>query len=258
MSADVADHQAHMSIGRLGDVEEVAAQKRPVTPRVVARRDPDRVVADQRSRCKPAFQAGDLTRLGLGQAKLLAGLVGLTATDRIANRSRQLIAIHMALDQIVLRACLDGAGAGRLLAEPGEDDQRNPRRLRTKTHDGVKSLSVGKLQIQQQTVDVVLELCERLCECTGAGEPGSGKGAFEQILDEQGIAVVVLDQQNAEVIARSGHHLSPRAGQHSRPLPICARACDHCCEKIVAAYARRIPACRLLADNSSYSRRWWR
>ena len=219
MPADVADHQAHVTIGSLGDVEEVAAQQCPVAPRVVARRDPHRVVADQRSRRKPAFQSSDLTRLGLGQTKLLAGLVGLAATDRIANRPRQLVAVHMALDQIVLGAGLDRPDAGRLVVEPGEDDQRNPRRLCTQTHDRVKPLSVGKLQIQQQTVDVVLQRGEGLCECACASESGPGKRTFEQVLDEQGVAVVVLDQQHAEVIARAATVRSPEPGSAAVSSP---------------------------------------
>jgi hypothetical protein len=198
VAANVADDDTQAPVGRLHRVVEVAAQQGAAAPRARAGGDPGGAVGNHRPRGEPPFQPCGFLCLCLREHQLTLGLVGLATADRVADRARQHAAVDLALDEIVLCARLHGGGPGRLVVEPGQHDQRDRRPLHANPGHGIQTRGVRQLQVEQHAVDLRFGSSERLGERAAAGNPRSGQDFRELVLDEQRVAVVVLDEQQRE------------------------------------------------------------
>ena len=66
--------------------------------------------------------------------------------------------------------------------------------------DTVHADRVGEPEVQQHARDVLVEEADRLPDAARPDQPGLGS-VVQQLLDEQRVAVVVLDQQHARLLA---------------------------------------------------------
>ena len=129
--------------------------------------------------------------------ELLARLVGAPALDRVADRARQPLPVDLALDQVVLRAGGDGLDAAPLVVEPGEHEHRQVGAVGLEPVQRREPVRVGQVEVQQHAVDLVELLAPRLRERLRAHDLDERAADGEQLLDEQRVAVVVLDEQDA-------------------------------------------------------------
>ena len=115
------------------------------------------MLADQRSRREAAFQADDLALLCLCQAKLLLSVLGLASADRVADCARELIAVHVALDEVVLCTSLDRGSAGRLVGKPGQHNQGQLRRLRSNLVHALRPLAGDRAPALAATLGALID-----------------------------------------------------------------------------------------------------
>ena len=96
-----------------------------------------------------------------------AGVFEGLALDGVADRAQQPVRVDPALDEVVLRALLQGFDGQRLVVEAGQDDQRNVRRRGVGAPHGLEALGVGQSEVKQDDVDRALgEVLSRRRSCT--------------------------------------------------------------------------------------------
>ena len=198
MAGDVADHDVDGAVGGLDGVVEVAAEQRPLASRPVVGGQPQRRVADQRRGQQAALQPRVLLGVGARELELLAGLLGAPALDRVADRARQPLPVDLALDQVVLRARGDGLDPAPLVVEAGEHEHRQVRAVGLDLVQRRQALRVGQVEIEQHAVDLLVLPAPGLRQRRGAHDLDQRAADREQLLDEQRVAVVVLDEQDAD------------------------------------------------------------
>ena len=84
-----------------------------------------------------------------GLARVLEGL----ALDRVAHRPKQAVRVDPALDEVVLRALLQGLDGQRLVVEAGQDDQWDVGRGGVGAPHAFEALGVGQAEVEQDDVD---------------------------------------------------------------------------------------------------------
>ena len=161
------------------------------------RAQPQRGVGDQRRRQQPALEAGVLLRVQARDLELLARLVRAPALDRVAHRARQPLTVDLPLDQVVLRARGDGLHPAALVVEPGQDEHGEVHAVGLERVQRREPLRVGQVEVQQHAVDLLELLAAGLRERLRAHDLDVRAADREQLLDEQRVAVVVLDEQDA-------------------------------------------------------------
>ena len=133
-----------------------------------------------------------------GELELLPRLVGAPALDRVAHRPREALPVDLALDQVVLRAGGHGLRAAHLVVEAREDEHRQLHALGLELVQRGQAMRVGQVEVEQDAVDLLEVLAPRLGERVGADELDVRTADREELLDEQRVAVVVLDEQDPD------------------------------------------------------------
>ena len=123
--------------------------------------------------------------------------------DRVPDHAVQHVPGDLALDQVVLRS-----GPHRLLAEvlaglPGQHDDGRLRLDAQQLPQPLQALRVGQAQIEQHA-GRVRDQGRGLAEGPGPLHHDRGVHLPQELLDEQGIAVVVFDQQDGHLLVAAG------------------------------------------------------
>ena len=199
VAADVADDDVQGAVGPLDRVVEVAPQQPALPARLVADRDLDTGIGDQWRGEQPALEPGVLLLAGVGVPELTTDPFPADAFHGVAQRPGQGGAVDGVLEQVVLRARPHRLRAQRLVVASGEHDDRRAVAGPQDPLQRVEALGVGQGEIQEHAVDGV----ERLF---GLGDgpdppqrhrqPAHRLGVGEVLTDEQGVPVVVLDEQH--------------------------------------------------------------
>ena len=184
--------------GVLHRVVEVAAQQRAPAARAVVGGQLQAGIADQRGRQQAALEAGVLLGVQARDLELLARLVRAPALDRVAHGARQSLPVDLALDQVVLRARGDRVDAAPLVVEAGQDEHGQVHAIGLERVQRRQAVGVRQVEVQQHAVDVVEVLAPRLGERHRPHDLDVRAADREQLLDEQRVAVVVLDEQDAD------------------------------------------------------------
>ena len=208
----------------------MASRKSPPSTagaRVVAGRGVERATLQPQQRQQAASQPVVLVLAAGGQQQLLGDDLGPPALDRVAHDPGQPSAVDVALDEVVLGAGRDGGEPEGAIAQTGQHDDRQRRRRLAQLGERVEAGGVGQPEVDQRAG-------MRRGGAGGVGDrahPGDRPRlvlVVEQLLDEVGVTVVVLDEQHPMVLA--GCRLSPGllSGQHddlllhrASPLPRC-------------------------------------
>ena len=196
--ADVADDHVQPVVADLHDVEEVAAEQAHRPPGAVERVHRDLGGLHQRLGQQAALQAG---RLGLAQLHLaqpLGVLVGPLALDRVAQRPDQQHAVDLALDQVVLGA-LGDRGDARGARRSGRSARR-PRRCRPPPAAcaGRRCPRRRAGPRSSRTHWTPRIIGRGLAQAAGHHQVERRLGLAEQLPDQEGVALVVLDEQDAQ------------------------------------------------------------
>ena len=117
--------------------------------------------------------------------------------DRVAERACEQHAGGGALDQVVLRAGGDRLHSAALVVEAGEHEHGESRRQRAQLAQPVEPLRVGQVEVEQHAVVAREPGADRAGERGCAVELHLRAGVGQLLLDDQRVAVVVLDQQDS-------------------------------------------------------------
>ena len=156
-----------------------------------------------------------IARKILRDAQFALGFLGLAAHDRVPDHAVQHGPGDLALDQVVLRS-----GPHRLLAEvlarlPGEHDDGRLGLDAQQLPQPLQALRVGQAQIEQHAGHLRHE-GRGLAE--GAGPLHHDRSVYlrQELLREQGVAVVVFDEQDRHLVvaARGGGGIKLRVTCH--------------------------------------------
>lgn len=144
----------------------------------------------------------------------------MLALDRVPDGAHEDVGLQAALDQVVLGPRRDGGEAGLLLGEAGEDDHGGLGGVGQHLVEGVESVGVGQVQVQQDALRrLALQPGQGLREGARATESDVDPAVRDQLLDEEGVTLVVLDEQDARgksAPQRAGAVLLDRRGLPSR------------------------------------------
>ncbi len=110
----------------------------------------------------------------------------------------------VALDQVILRPGPDGLLTEVLVGQAGQDDDGGVRLLPQQLLQAVEAARVGQAQVEQHAGRAAEQL-RRLGEQPGPLYLGPDARLAEQFLDQQGITVVVLDEQDPGLVCVSCH-----------------------------------------------------
>ena len=199
MPADVADDRVQRAVAALDDVVEVAAQQRLLGAGLVAGEDPHLRVLDQRGGEQTALQAGVLVGAQPGVAQRPAHPVGAAALDGVAHGPGQRGAVDEVLDQVVLRTDPHRVGAELLVAQAREHEHGRAVGVEQPAQ-ALEAVGVGQRQVEQHAVDG-LRVVQRglgVGERLGALEVDGEVGVGEVLGDQDGVGVVVLDEQHPQ------------------------------------------------------------
>ena len=106
----------------------------------------------------PASRPSDFDLLGLEQlvrghdARVLEGF----ALDGVSHGAQQAVRVDPALDQIVLRALLQGLDGKRLVIQAGQDDKWDRGCRGVGAPHGFEALGIGQSQVEEDHVDLAL------------------------------------------------------------------------------------------------------
>jgi hypothetical protein len=89
-------------------------------------------------------------------------------------------------------------GPAALVVEPGEHDDRRRVAVRAQVAQRLQALGVREREVEQHAVDPVRRDPRRVGERLDALERERGARDRQQILHQQGVGVVVLDQEDLE------------------------------------------------------------
>ena len=121
--------------------------------------------------------------------------------ERELQRAPERPIVHLALDEIVLRARLRGRHADLVISKPGHHDHARGVRHFERAAKRLESRLVGQAEVEQHDVRFVgmrREVLERVVERLDV-QQGVRLAAFlEHFVHEAGVARVVLDQQDSD------------------------------------------------------------
>lgn len=203
---DIPYDRVDRAVHGLDDVVEVTAQQAVGAPRLVPGDGLEVVAAQQRDGEEATFQPGVLLGHLLVRAEGSRGLFDLLALERVAEGPAQRLRVEPSLDEIVLRTGRHGGEARLALGQAGEDHDGGVRGAADDTGDGVDSLRVRQVQVEQHTDrsgaggQEPLGLGQRLAP----GERGVQVAVGEHLLHEERVARVVLDEQQDRVAGPQG------------------------------------------------------
>ena len=161
-----------------------------------------RVVEDRHGQ-QPALQARGLLGQDLGGPQLLADAVGLAALDGVEDRPAQAVAVEAALDDVVLRAGRHGIDAALVVAISGEHEVREVRGGLAQALRATSPLASGRPRSSStQSNGSRREQREPLGERLRAVHLDRRSLLAQQLADQEGVAVVVLDEQHPNEVAR--------------------------------------------------------
>ena len=139
----------------------------------------------------------------------LLDLLGPLAFDAVADRAVQEVTVHLALDEVGVRALAQGVDRHLLVGEAGDHDHRDVRGDGTDLDQGREAVAVGQVQVEQDRIERPFGQ-----DGQGIGEPihrghvvPLGVHLGEHLADEPRVAGVVLDQQYPERLWVRGHRL---------------------------------------------------
>ena len=202
MAADVADHQVHRVVGRVDEVVEVAAEQGAFAARAIAGADEQRAVVEDRHGQQPALQARGLLGQDLGRPQLLAHAVGLAALDGVEDRPPQAVPVDAALDDVVLGAGRHGVDRALVVAVAGEHEVGDVRRGLAQALQGDQPAGVGEAEVEQDAVEGLGgQQPDPLGEGLRAAHLDGRPLLAQQLGDQEGVAMVVLDEQHAHDVA---------------------------------------------------------
>ena len=198
VATDVADSDADRAVLELDGVEEVAAEQGPSATGLVPDGPVEAGVADDRAGHQAPFHAGALGLEQEGLAQLAGRLLALAPGDGVADRPGQRLVVDPSLDEVVLGPEQDRLGRRRR----GRSSRSGPPTAApTGVHDrsyGVESGHVGKSEVDQDAVGTAIELGQSVGQIPAPDELVAATGQLEQLPDEEGVAGVVLDQDDPQ------------------------------------------------------------
>jgi hypothetical protein len=196
MPTYVSNHHLQAAVWSANEIVEVAAKQRPAAASSVTTGDPRVRACEQRARRKPAFEARNLARLHVCEQQLALSFLGVTPANRIANRTHKLIAIDVALYEIVLGTGLPGGDARSCVVKPCQHDERDPLQPLAKPPNRGKASGVRQREVEQHAVDRRREPPKRVLE-RAALQNACIWQPFEQlVLHQLRIALIVLYEQH--------------------------------------------------------------
>ncbi len=196
------------------------------------RRDPQPRVGQQRGRQQTPLEPGILLGLDLGDAQLPLGFGGPPALDRVPDHAVQHVPGHLALDQVIL-----GSRPHRLLAQvlariAGQHDDGRFRLDAQQLPQPLQALRVRQAQVEQHARGIGHQ-GRGLAQRPGSLHDDRGVHVPQQFLDEQGVAVVVLHEQD-------GHLLGVGLGGRGLKLSV---TCHGDLPRVAAVSASEYPKC---------------
>ena len=194
-AADVTDHHVHPAVSALDQVEEVPADQHLATAGAVSRGDGQPGVGQQRGWQQATLQPGVLPRIDLRLAQLLLDLLEPAALHRVTDDPVQQRPVHLALDQVILRARADRRGAEMLVGQPGQHDHGDLGHVLLEPVHALQLVRIGEVKVEQHAGRRGQQW---LCLGDRPHPVKGDRGArFRQVfLDEKGVPVVVLDEQH--------------------------------------------------------------
>ena len=139
--------------------------------------------------------------VGFGGFLLLPELrLDAFAFDGVADGAGQQPAVHLALDEIILRAVPDGVDGELFVGQSGQDDDGHVGRLGENGLERPESPAVGEIEVQQDQVDVVtLQAGKPLAEVLDPDHLVDAVGLFvRHQLNQPAVAGVIFHKQNLE------------------------------------------------------------
>ena len=201
--ADVADHEVHGAVRRVHQVVEVPSEERPLAAGAIPGADEQRRVVEDRHGQQPALQARGLLGQDLGGPQLLADAVGLAPFNGVDDRPAQAVAAEAALDDVVLGARRHGIDAALVVAISGEHEVRQMRGRLAQALQGDEPAGVRQAEVEQDAVEGLRrEQREPLGERLRTVDLDRRSLLAQQLADQEGVAVVVLDEQHPDQVAR--------------------------------------------------------
>lgn len=176
---------------------------------------PEPGVADERLGEQPPLEPGVLGGPQLRGVQAAQLGVGPRALDGVADRPGQQGTVHLALDQVVLRAGRHGLHGALLVGQAGQHEHRRVRSRLPHRQQPLQPQSVGKAQIQQHSLEARAGVGDRLGHGAHPGDLDVGAGLVEQIAHQEGVAGVVLDEEHLHGVdvgqgaCRHAHRRSP-------------------------------------------------
>jgi hypothetical protein len=171
--------------------------------RAVAGADEQRAIVEDRHRQQPALEARGLLGQDLGRAQPLADAVGLAALDGVEDRPPQAVAVDAALHEVVLGAGGDRLDAALVVAVAGEHEVRDVRGRLAQALERVEPAGIGQPEIQQDAVErLAAQELESFGERLRPVHADRGRLLAQELRDQERVAVVVLDHEHANELAR--------------------------------------------------------
>ncbi len=194
-AADVADHHMHPAVGPFDQVEEIPAEEHLAAAGAVPGRHGQPRVGQQRRRQQAALQPGVLPRDDLRLAQLLLHLLEPAPFHRVPDDPVQQRPVHLALDQVILRTGTDRLGAEVLVCQPGQHDHGYLGHVLLQPVHPLQLVRVGQVEVEQHAGRRGQQRL-RLGDRPHPVEGNRGPRVQQVLLDEQGVPVVVLDEQH--------------------------------------------------------------
>ena len=235
--ADVADEGVHPAVAALHHIVEVSAEQHVLAAGQAARGHAEPRVGQQRRRQQATLKPGIFLGVDLRRVEFPLGLLGPSAFHRIPDHPVQHVPGDLALDQVVLRAGPDRPLPQVLIGLTGQHDDGGIRVELEQFPEAVQAARVRQSQIEQDAGRVG-------DQGLGLGEgprplhDHRGSDFKEQFLYQQGIAVIVLDEQDLNLVMTRGRRrgLEPRVTCQWNPTSVAG------CERRMLAFVE-IPSC---------------
>ena len=201
-AAHVADQSVHPAVGRLHQVVEVPAEQGLPAAGPVPAGHGQPGIGQQRRRQQPALQPGVLPREDLGLTELALDLLAAAAFHRVPDHPVQQRPVDLALDQIVLRPGADRLLAQVLVGPPGQHDDGDLRQVLVQPAHPLQLPGIRQAEVEQDA-GRLRQQRPGLGHRPRPAQGDRGPGFQQKFLDQQGVAVVVLDQQHLHPARRT-------------------------------------------------------
>ncbi|GAA2771039.1 hypothetical protein GCM10020219_045320 [Nonomuraea dietziae] len=155
----------------------------------------DGALRQQRHGQQAVLQAGVLPAGQLRLDEPLVGEVGALALDGVADGPGQQAGVDVLLDEEVLGALGHRRDAHVRVVEPGQHEHGDVGRHGQYLAQRLHAVGVGQRQVDEHALDVAVEALSGLGDAARPGDRGWLLHLLEQLLDQEGVARVILDQQ---------------------------------------------------------------